>query len=548
MASDSPDTQELPSALDPAVTETKLLTAAQQSTYESLIAMGFQESESKDAAKVFGQNLEGAAEFMALNASSSPVSRVPYSTPYPTTSRSALPTTYTSPAPIARNGWGPDSEPLFTISKKMEDSLKRVICRQGDSVGLVISGYLRQSATQHIPDVIQKEISQFFSMHFLKMRCRLHSKPQVTTKESQETPPSVHSEDKDVVDAPSTKTVESVESVNAEQTEHDEKEDVQSTKEDSPSDSTVIHLDDDMQFQYLAMYLERNGPFKYRYDEKQRTRSERHAVHIRMWVPFKCIKSIYPVDRSKRSGKCTMEEIMAIETDPDRMVEVPDDYMPSEMKLCFAESDSDEIEVEIEFFDQEQDRVDGVWPSQRIVSRDANDAVEDSEWIKKLKVGDIVDAMDEQDKWYQAFIRYIADVYEQDPEEKEEPVDGVNEEQDQSDKVVTPTEEDQSDKVVAQTEEKRDDVVAQTEEKRDEVVVQTDREIVDRTFYVHFIGWNIKWDERLSEKSGKIKRRGTNTKGPHRPRKQPRGRYGYSGYNYSSYAAATGTGGSATTD
>ena len=70
-----------------------------------------------------------------------------------------------------------------------------------------------------------------------------------------------------------------------------------------------------------------------------------------------------------------------------------------------------------------------------------------------MKVGDFVDAKDDQGKWYESVIRYI---------------DGTED---------------------------------------------------DKKLVIHFIGWNPKWDEKLSAMDEeRIQKRGTFTKGPHRPR------------------------------
>ena len=76
------------------------------------------------------------------------------------------------------------------------------------------------------------------------------------------------------------------------------------------------------------------------------------------------------------------------------------------------------------------------------------------EWRLCLKTGDIIDVRDDQEKWYESVVRLV----EYDPDSGE-------------------------------------------------------------TFvYVHFIGWNIKWDERINVRSDCIAKRGTHTNGPHRPR------------------------------
>merc|ERR1711994_70926 len=88
---------------------------------------------------------------------------------------------------------------------------------------------------------------------------------------------------------------------------------------------------------------------------------------------------------------------------------------------------------------------------------------------RALRVGDIVDAKDDQDKWYEAVIRYV----------------------------------------------------------------DVDDNGMERIF-VHYIGWNIKWDEKLyALDRDHVQRRGTHTTSPHRPKKRRRG---YGSYNpYEAY-------------
>merc|ERR1712228_642666 len=75
-------------------------------------------------------------------------------------------------------------------------------------------------------------------------------------------------------------------------------------------------------------------------------------------------------------------------------------------------------------------------------------------WTKHLKIGDIVDAADEQEKWYESIIRYIE--------------------------------------------------------------IKKNRKLL----YLHYIGWNKKWDEQIfADDVKRIAKRNTMTKGPHRARR-----------------------------
>ena len=120
------------------------------------------------------------------------------------------------------------------------------------------------------------------------------------------------------------------------------------------------------------------------------------ACAIRLWMRFEFLRYIYPIDKSVTIDKvgCSMEEIMAIETDPSRWVEVPDDYLNwslEDIDTMSAESDSDEtLEIRVGC-------IQAPWIG--LISWDL--------WIQQLKVGDIIDVKDYRNEWYEALIRNV---------------------------------------------------------------------------------------------------------------------------------------------
>ena len=119
------------------------------------------------------------------------------------------------------------------------------------------------------------------------------------------------------------------------------------------------------------------------------------ARAIRLCMRFEFLRYIYPIDKSTTNEKvgCSMEEIMAMETDLSRWVEVPDDYLGwglGNIDTMIAESDSDGImEIGVGC-------IQAPWIG--LIGWDL--------WIQQLKIGDIIDVKDDQDKWYEAVIRY----------------------------------------------------------------------------------------------------------------------------------------------
>ena len=92
---------------------------------------------------------------------------------------------------------------------------------------------------------------------------------------------------------------------------------------------------------------------------------------------------------------------------------------------------------------QMDDKGNRIWPRRK-----------GNNWRETIQIGDIIDAKDEQDKWYETLVRY-----------------------------VYPKGHEHEGKMI-----------------------------------VHFIGWNLKWDEiLLIEDDERVAKRHTHTRGPHRP-------------------------------
>eukprot|EP01084_Bolivina_argentea_P312807 541590_1 len=109
---------------------------------------------------------------------------------------------------------------------------------------------------------------------------------------------------------------------------------------------------------------------------------------IRVWLKFRHIKHIYTVNKNV---KVTMNDLK--DENPDRFVEVPDDYLHSITLNELELNDNESIVIE-----KKQDN--NGWPRADHYNYTEN-------WKYNVKIGDIIDVKDLHDKWYEAVIRYI---------------------------------------------------------------------------------------------------------------------------------------------
>eukprot|EP00486_Rosalina_sp_Unknown_P000500 CAMPEP_0201565528 /NCGR_PEP_ID=MMETSP0190_2-20130828/4688_1 /ASSEMBLY_ACC=CAM_ASM_000263 /TAXON_ID=37353 /ORGANISM="Rosalina sp." /LENGTH=888 /DNA_ID=CAMNT_0047983127 /DNA_START=184 /DNA_END=2847 /DNA_ORIENTATION=+ len=224
--------------------------------------------------------------------------------------------------------------------------------------------------------------------------------------------------------------------------------------------------------------------------------------YVHIWLPFGKVKAIYPIDKSK--AKVTEEELE--KEDDTRWVEVPDDYLKTKLDDIFkppestiatdptaadasatdaaaAGGDNDDAAAADDDKDKDKPKEEDKpketpketpkeeeKPKEKeecliVIERKTPSVDKDKawprasgeDWRSKMQTGDICDVKDEQDKWYESMIRY-----------------------------VYPADSDRA-----------------------------------GTCIVHYIGWNIKWDEPLKiDNEDRIALRHTHSKGPHRPRKK----------------------------
>ena len=484
-----------PSIDDDRNQEATELSEAQQSTHDSLMAMGFEEGDCRSTAQTFGPNVQGAIDHILQGGSST----VPDPTPNPPEVRVTNQSSYQSPKqPSYRPRWPEDLERL------PEETRKLLITSYKRSQRLLISGYSRLigDSNQYIPDDIQMQISLYFNLNFFKFKYRLipNSKPSLyLRKVTPQNRPILRKLYQEIIENahdathPSRNVTERSlkERFHGQEVPMDLLLDNGFTvyyrtyyRKDKPyrvkheniwkiyallqwltfknggnksEDKSIIRLGADTSLQRLVMNLERKGPIEFNYNDIL----NRHGVgyiqeypsFTRLWMKYSDLRSIYRV-RTKKV-ECPQRVILKnrwvkVPDDRccDRWVEVPDDHLTKFLVEFKGIHHRDRaMEIAVEFYDQELNK----WPTSEYVrkpqvSADAVDQCVEMEdhrlWTQQLKVGDIVDVKDKWDKWYEAVIRRIFE-----NEEKE------------------------------------------------------------REFVVHYIGWNVKWDEKVSASDTAIVRK-----------------------------------------
>ena len=192
--------------------------------------------------------------------------------------------------------------------------------------------------------------------------------------------------------------------------------------------------------------------------------------YVHIWMRFAKCKPIYPIDKSR--AKVTEDELK--HEDDDRWLEIPDDYLKTRLDDIFKD---EEVLIVVERRQSKAQLINYKKETSKKLSllleeyelSDIAGMIVDylpeikewprskgDDWLDTIQTGDIVDCKDEQDKWFESLVRYVY------PKE--------------SDKYGV--------------------------------------------FIVHYIGWNIKWDEPLNLNGDRIAKRNTHSKGPHRPRKK----------------------------
>mmetsp|Transcript_30044 Transcript_30044/g.47979 ORF Transcript_30044/g.47979 Transcript_30044/m.47979 type:complete len:1184 (-) Transcript_30044:396-3947(-) len=220
--------------------------------------------------------------------------------------------------------------------------------------------------------------------------------------------------------------------------------------------------------------------------------------YVHVWLKFGQVKLIYTIDKKV---KVTEEDLADV--DPEKWVEVPDDYLKTKLDdialnqeepQAAAPTDSaaadnaaddanaatDATAAPTEAADNKQPEEEAKTAAQPAAPKEFLIAIErkqedgtwprakGDDWKETIAVGDILDVRDEQEKWYETVIRLVG---------------------------------------------------------------KPDTDHAGK-FIVHYIGWNIKWDEWVEIDSERVEKRHTNTKAPHRPRKQTN--YGGGGGYYDS--------------
>jgi len=221
-------------------------------------------------------------------------------------------------------------------------------------------------------------------------------------------------------------------------------------------------------------------------------KKERPLLHA--WLRLGQIKEIYTHQGSKKIKKISLDDFKDL--DMNKWVEIPDDYLKTELyEMVSNKEDSTSTETATAGDENANgDNDDAGTPDdnneskegqkkkipdlimvlerkQKVESDEKDNGMEGvwpmaagEDWREKLSTGDIVDVKDDQNKWYEGVVRRVYP-------------------------------------------EGHDDF---------------------GKFAVHYIGWNLKWDENLEiTDEERVQKRHTHSTGPHRPKQKKR----YGGYD-----------------
>mmetsp|Transcript_17960 Transcript_17960/g.28371 ORF Transcript_17960/g.28371 Transcript_17960/m.28371 type:complete len:1182 (+) Transcript_17960:107-3652(+) len=255
----------------------------------------------------------------------------------------------------------------------------------------------------------------------------------------------------------------------------------------------------------VAAELESEIAWKKEEDSK-RVGSAPDTPYVHVWLEFSRMKEIYTVDKAVKVTVEMLEPVM----DGSSWVEIPDDYLKTKLDEIMetqkpqsaapaavtsgadagaaAADDNTAAETTTTTTtttsaadadgDAETTKKDVVKQFFVGIERKRKDGkwprAKGDDWRETITTGDILDCEDMQKKWYEALVRYV---YPSD-----------------------------------------------------------DAQYAGK-FVVHYIGWNIKWDERVDvSDSLRVLKRHTKTSGPHRPRRREYGGGGGGGYYESSFS------------
>jgi len=322
---------------------------------------------------------------------------------------------------------------------------------------------------------------------------------------------------------------------------------------------SVITLDKDTPLLAVAMNMERKGPIEYRYDrntiphENVEGYVDTYTPFVRLWLRFEGLKGIYPFSNKRKNNelRCSMKDIMEIETDPSRWVEVPDDYRRcsiAELSTYYHQHFPKQLVIgddgTVMCLNNHPLKKHGTYSStdpttQRYIGRgfscsicgiqrSSKDCEDPSalfsyccEMCHILPCNDCyleqISSEQSKDETKRKVVEIAVEFFDQElnqwPNASPSP---------QSQSVAElPVDFDTYNKQMewAQTLKVGDIVDAKDEEgKWYEVVIRyIEGSDDDRILYIHYIGWNTKWDEKVpASHVSRIQRRGTNTDGPHR--------------------------------
>ena len=129
-----------------------------------------------------------------------------------------------------------------------------------------------------------------------------------------------------------------------------------------------------------------------------------YSDYVKLWFKYGMIKCIYPVS-SPRGLVVTEENLNCLNIDSSKWMEIPDDYLEFyAVELSLQSIDTklnyDQVlEIGVDFYEENEKKWLFKQNDKQILSRD--------KWFTSLETGDIINAKDERNNWYEALVRYV---------------------------------------------------------------------------------------------------------------------------------------------
>eukprot|EP00484_Ammonia_sp_Unknown_P028283 CAMPEP_0197026992 /NCGR_PEP_ID=MMETSP1384-20130603/6993_1 /TAXON_ID=29189 /ORGANISM="Ammonia sp." /LENGTH=313 /DNA_ID=CAMNT_0042455779 /DNA_START=68 /DNA_END=1006 /DNA_ORIENTATION=+ len=166
-------------------------------------------------------------------------------------------------------------------------------------------------------------------------------------------------------------------------------------------------LEKDRTFREMMLQIEEEEKYEHIEDVDDTNKSlpvrvDGYPTYCCFWLRFFALRVIYAIDKRIT---VTQQQIDECNENPNRWVEIPSDYDKSKVgDILEWLTESYDAEYVMEIAVEKFDLVKQVWPFRCAAVSDSDD---EPMWRFRLKIGDIVDCKDEQEKWYESVIRFV---------------------------------------------------------------------------------------------------------------------------------------------